>query len=80
MLDRGECATRADLACKIGVSRARITQALKLLDLTPEVSDTTAALDYPLPRPIISEGMLARSSTSQPQSKCTLFKILPISR
>jgi hypothetical protein len=58
MLSAGECASRADLARKLGVTRARVTQVLSLLDLAPEVVEALAALGDPLSRPIISERML----------------------
>ena len=58
MLDKGECATQADLARKLGVSRARVTQVLGLLALAPEVIDFVAGLWDPLPRPIVTEHML----------------------
>ena len=60
MLAEGACASRADLACKLRVSRARVTQVLGLLDLAPEVAQATLALSDPLPRPIVSERMLRR--------------------
>ena len=47
MLAEGECASRADLARKLGVSRARVTQVLKLLGLAPEVLGTIAARGDP---------------------------------
>ncbi len=58
MLDNGECATQADVARRLGVTRARVTQVLKLLELAPEVLDFIVALGNPLPRPVISERML----------------------
>ena len=33
MIDSGECETRADLSRKLGVSRARVTQVLNLLNM-----------------------------------------------
>lgn len=48
MLGAGECASRADLARKLGVSRARVTQVLGLLELKPEVVE---ALGDPLSTP-----------------------------
>ena len=57
-LDDGECTSRAALARKLGVTRARVTQVLGLLDLAPDVVHAIAALGDPLPRPIVSERML----------------------
>lgn len=58
MLASGECARRADLARKLGVSRARVTQVLALLDLAPAVLDAIVALGGPQPRLIANERML----------------------
>jgi hypothetical protein len=55
MLSVGECASRADLAGKLGMTRARVTQVLGLLDLAPEVVEALAALGDPLPKPIVTE-------------------------
>lgn len=55
MLSVGECASRADLARKLGMTRARVTQVLGLLELTPEIVDALAALGDPLPKPIVTE-------------------------
>ena len=49
------CSSRAELARALGVSRARVTQVLRLLELTPEVVEALAALGDPLPRPIVTE-------------------------
>lgn len=59
MLSAGECASRADLARKLGMTRARVTQVLGPLDLAPEVVEALAALGDPLPKPIVTR---ARSS------------------
>jgi hypothetical protein len=57
-LNHGTCASRADLARELGVSRARITQILGLLDLAPAVVHAIGALGDPLSRPIVTERML----------------------
>lgn len=57
-LTKGECSSRADLARKLGVSRARVTQILRLLRLAPEVLESIADLGDPLPSPIITERRL----------------------
>ncbi len=41
-----------------GVSRARVTQVLGLLELAPEIKVTIAPLGDSLPRPIVTERML----------------------
>jgi hypothetical protein len=48
----------ATLARQLGVSRARVTQVLRLLRLTPKVRKTIAALGDPLPVPIVTERRL----------------------
>ncbi len=55
MLSAGDCATRADLARKLGMTRARVTQILGLLELTPGVVEALASLGDPLPKPIVTE-------------------------
>lgn len=55
MLSSGTRVTRADLARKLGVSRARVTQVLRLLDLAPEILETIALLGDPLPSPVVTE-------------------------
>ncbi|MCG6534892.1 MAG: hypothetical protein L7F78_09415 [Syntrophales bacterium LBB04] len=54
----GYYSSPADLARKLGVSRARVTQVLWLLNLTPEVLKTIAALGDPLSSPIVTERRL----------------------
>lgn len=50
--------SRADLARQRGVSRARVTQVLRLLDLIPQVVEAVAALGDPLSTPMITERQL----------------------
>ncbi len=50
--------TGANLARQLGVSRARISQVLRLLDLAPEAVQTIAALGDPLRSPIMTERSL----------------------
>jgi ParB-like chromosome segregation protein Spo0J len=57
-LDDGAGFSRADLARQLGVSRARVTQVLGLLELAPEEVTVIAALGDPLPQPIVSERLL----------------------
>jgi hypothetical protein len=54
----GTCASRAELARALGVSRARITQVLNLLSLPTQVCDAIAALGDPVPRQRITERRL----------------------
>lgn len=79
MLASGECASRADLARKLEVTRARVTQVLGLLDLAPEVIQAIATLGDPLPRPIVSERMLRPLLTmSAGEQKDTLEGVCPV--
>jgi transcriptional regulator with XRE-family HTH domain len=57
MLNRENC-TPAELAHKLGVSRTRVTQILRLLRLAPDVLQKIAELGDPLPTPIITERTL----------------------
>jgi transcriptional regulator with XRE-family HTH domain len=58
----------AELARQLGVSRAWLTQILRLLKLTPKVRKTIAALGDPLPAPIVTERRL-RSMINLPAHK-----------
>jgi hypothetical protein len=48
----------ADLARTLSISRARVTQMLRLLRLHPEVLEAIAALGDPLPSRLVTERML----------------------
>ena len=60
ILASGECATRAGLARRLGVSRARVTQVLDLLALDPEALQALAAVDDPMPKEVVTERSLRR--------------------
>lgn len=55
MLASGECATRADLARQLGMTRARVTQVLGLLEFPREVVQALTALGDPLDKPFVTE-------------------------
>jgi len=57
-LGNGDCSSPAELARKLGVSRARVTQVLRVLKLAPEVLEALAALGDPLASPIVTERSL----------------------
>jgi hypothetical protein len=59
-LDRGEYHSQADLARKKGISRARVTQILNLLELDCEVQEMVVRLGDPLPRGSVTERILRR--------------------
>ena len=54
----GKYASQADLAGRKGLSRAWVTQLLRLLRLSPESLESIKALGDPLPSPIVTERML----------------------
>jgi len=57
-LESGEYSSAADLALKVCVSRARISQVLRLLRLSPKVLSKIGALGEPLPKLILAERKL----------------------
>lgn len=57
-LESGTYSCAADLTCSLGVSRARVSQMLRLLRLCPEVQECIVALGDPLPSRIITERAL----------------------
>lgn len=54
----GEVSSRAELARALGVSRARVTQVLGLLQLAPSVIDTVRSLGDPLVSSAVGERAL----------------------
>lgn len=50
--------TRAGLARKLRVSRARVTQVLRLLELDPKAAATIVALGDPQPLRVVTERVL----------------------
>ena len=55
ILGSGQCSSAAELARRLGVSRARVTQVLRLLRLSPGVLERITALRDPMFRPIVTE-------------------------
>jgi hypothetical protein len=58
MLDEDGYGARARLARKLGVSRARVTQVLSLLNLEPSVLELIIKLGNPLQSKTVSERKL----------------------
>ena len=58
LLDSGKVPSRAELARHLGISRARVTQVLRLLQLHPGVLESFVALGDPLPNRTICERIL----------------------
>jgi hypothetical protein len=57
-LNSGQYSTQADFARKQGISRARVTQVFRLLNLAPEALNAIVALGDPLPSRILTERRL----------------------
>lgn len=56
----GTCASRADLARALGVSHARVTQVLKLLNLPSHALEAIAQLGDPVPHQLVTERLLRK--------------------
>jgi hypothetical protein len=68
-LEHGHSPSRAALARKLDVSRARVTQVLRLLRLDQEVIDAVAALGDPLSSRIVTERRLRPIVDRQPKEQ-----------
>jgi hypothetical protein len=68
-LANGECSSRADLARKLGVSRARVTQILRLLRIDTEILKTLSELGDSPPRPSSLNGSSDTLLIFQKQSR-----------
>ena len=55
MLESGEYVSQSDLARKVGVSRARVNQMLRLLKLPPEILESINRMGDPLTSRKITE-------------------------
>ena len=64
MLQSGEYASQTALARKLGVSRARVNQMLRLLKLPREIQETVIRMGDPLPSRKITERKLRDLLTS----------------
>lgn len=60
LISHGSFTTQTELADYLRVSRARVTQMLRLLTLSPRVLDVMVALGDPLSSPVITERMPRR--------------------
>jgi hypothetical protein len=66
----GECSSPAVLARRLGLSRARVTQVLQLLKLTPMVLAFVTDLGDPLPSPIVTERRLRSLANLTVEEQC----------
>jgi len=57
-ITNGQVRSRAELARELGFSRARVTQALRILSLSPRVKEIVRSLGDPMDRKYVSERML----------------------
>ena len=80
MIDSGEVKNQSELAHKLGISRARVTQILSLLKLDSFIIQELEKLGDPLKSKIVTERMMrphvGKSSKEQkdPLSILKLFK------
>ena len=58
LLDSGEAPSRAELARREGITRARVTQIMKLLALAPEIHEAIQALPAGTPEGLVTERKL----------------------
>jgi hypothetical protein len=58
VLDSGQCESLSALARHFKVSRARVTQIMNLLSLSPEVLDIIRSLGDPINSPVVAERRL----------------------
>jgi hypothetical protein len=57
-LDAGDVPTQAAIACREGITRARVTQVMGLLRLAPEIQEHVLSLPDMVRRPAITERAL----------------------
>jgi hypothetical protein len=73
----GEVRSRADLARELGVSRARVTQALTLLSLAMDVKDKVRALgDPPMSRSISEKALRGLVSFAADEQREAIRRLL----
>ena len=58
LLESGQIATQADIACQEGITHARVTQVMGLLRLAPEIQKQILSMPDTVQRPSISERRL----------------------
>ena len=75
-LDNGQYASLSELAFRLKVSRARVTQILNLLKLSPETITLISSLGDSLSSPIVAERMLRPLLSLEPEKQVELVKII----
>ena len=76
MIDKRQVKNQSDLARKLGVSRARVTQILSLLKLDSLILQELEKLGNPLKSRIITERMLRSYVNKSQQEQKVLLNIL----
>jgi hypothetical protein len=76
-LDAGEVDTRADIARREGITRARVTQIVAMLRLAPEIQEHILATPESVGRPPISERALRHIARNEdPKQQLAEFRCL----
>ena len=73
MIDSGEVKNQAELARKLGISRARVTQILNLLKLKPQIIQELEKLGDPLKSRIITERRF-RTNVNKSYSNINIYQ------
>ena len=76
MIDSGQVKNQADLACKLDISRARVTQILRLLKLNRLIIQELEKLGDPLKLKIVTERMFRPYVNKSQQEQKVLLNIL----
>ena len=76
MIDSGEAKNQAELASKKGISRARVSQILRLLKLDSLIIQELENFDDPLKSRIITERMIRPYINKSSKGQEALFNIL----
>jgi len=77
-LDNNKYASPAALARSLKISRARVTQIMNLLYLSPEAITLISSLGDPLRKPVITERKLRQLSGMAPEKQVEQLKIILI--
>jgi hypothetical protein len=76
LIDKGVCQSRADLARRLGYSRARITQIMNLLKLPPQMLKIIEMLGDPMLVPSINERKIREIVNHSPEDQVNLLRQL----
>jgi hypothetical protein len=77
LLETGQVSSQAEIARQEGLTRARVTQILSLLSLTPEIQQYILSMPIMAERPVVTERSLRPiSSIDDPRRQTEEFKEL----